>query len=244
MRIAIVTDIHEDFEMLEKAFAQIRTIGYDLFVCLGDITGYAPKYYNHQPNANACIDLLRAHAGIVLAGNHDLFSSKKLPSYHLERNIPHNWYDLSLEQRYAHSKNLWLYEEEILPNLSTQNQEYLNGLKEWCTVDSGTRKILLSHYFQPDLTGVGRWFPYRIGELRPHFKFMNECGSTLSFVGHCHPDGFTLVSKLFWSMPSFEKAKIKQKPRIVLCPPIVSRVRKSSFIIFDSLKNEVVPYNI
>jgi predicted phosphodiesterase len=243
MRIAIITDIHEDFPMLEKAYQTLKTNGYDLMVCLGDITGYATEYYSHNPDANACIDLLRQKADIVLAGNHDLFTSQRLPSYHLDKNIPQNWYELTLQERYKISENtIWLYEEEIFPVLTPENEVFLNSLDEWCVIDTGNRKIIFSHFLQPDLTGVGRWFPYRVVELRPHFRFMEENNSILAFVGHCHPEGFTVVSKLFWSVPSFSPIKIKQKSKIVLCPPIVSTKNPSSCLIFDTNTNEIIPY--
>lgn len=243
MRIAIISDIHEDFRMLEKAITSLKSIGYDQLVCLGDITGFATEYYTHAPDANACIDLLRENADIVLAGNHDLHSSQRLPSYHLNKNIPLNWYDLTLEQRFAFSNNtLWLYEEEILPSLTPENEQFLRNLKEWCTIDLGDRKILFSHFLQPDLSGVSRWFPYRIHELRPHFRFMKECDCSLAFVGHCHPEGVAVVSKLFWSSPTFNAVRLKKKPRIVLCPAVTRGNKISGFAIFDSARNEITPY--
>lgn len=243
MRIAIISDIHEDFVMLEKAIGTITNAGFDKLICLGDITGFAKEYYTHTPDANACIDLLREKADIVLAGNHDLHSSQRLPSYHLQKNIPHNWYDLSLKERYALSNNtLWLYEEEIIPTLAPQNQDFLNGLKEWCALEVDGRKIIFSHFLQPDLSGVGRWFPYRIHELRPHFRFMKENDCNLAFVGHCHPEGATVVSRLFWSSPTFNSVRLKLKPRIVLCPAITRGNKMSGFIIFDTTRNEITPY--
>jgi 3',5'-cyclic AMP phosphodiesterase CpdA len=101
MRIAIITDIHEDFEMLEKAFAKIRSLGYDLLVCLGDVTGFAHQFYDHPPDANACLDLLRANAHLALAGNHDLFTAHRLPSYHIHNGIPGNWYELSFQEQFS-----------------------------------------------------------------------------------------------------------------------------------------------
>lgn len=241
MKIAIISDIHEDFVMLEKAFERITKIGYDILVCLGDITGFAPEYYTHSPDANSCIDFLRQKADIVLAGNHDLYSSQRLPSYHLEKNIPKNWYELTLEERYRISNNsLWLYEEEIEPQLSPINVQYINNIDEWCVHKIDSKKILFSHFLQPDLSGIGRWFPYRVHELRPHFKFMDEQNSSLAFVGHCHPDGATLLSKLFWSDPAVGTIKLGHKPRIVLCPAIVRNRKSSGFIIYDSTSNEIV----
>jgi predicted phosphodiesterase len=242
MRIAIISDIHEDFQMLEKALDILKVVGYDMLSCLGDITGFAPDYYTHNPDANACIDLLREYADIVLAGNHDLFSCQRLPTYHLEKNIPTNWYELTLNERYTLSNNtLWLYEEEVIPTLSPTNKAFLAKLHETKVIDNGQGQILLSHFLQPDLAGIGRWFPYRVGELRPHFKLMKESGCSLAFVGHCHPEGPTILSKLFWTSPSFESTKISKKARIVLCPAIVRSAKPSAAIIFDSSTNELIP---
>lgn len=243
MKIAIISDIHEDFVMLDKAYKRLSKNGYDILVCLGDITGFAPEYYTHTPDANSCIDFLRQKADIILAGNHDLYSSQRLPSYHLEKNIPKNWYALTLKERYELSNNsLWLYEEEIDPKLTAANEQFLNNLEEWCVLDTGIKKVLLSHFLQPDLSGIGRWFPYRVHELRPHFKFMDEQNTPLAFVGHCHPEGATLVSKLFWYDPAVGTIKMGHKPRIVLCPAIVRNSKSSGFIIYDSIENEITSY--
>ncbi len=244
MRIAIISDIHEDFAMLEKALAILKSVGYDMLVCLGDITGFAPEYYSHNPNANACVDLIRDKADVVLAGNHDLYSTQRLPSYHLEKNIPHNWYELSIEERFNLSNNtLWLYEEEVDPVLSAENEDFLKNLKETYVLEVGQRKILLSHFFQPDLAGISRWFPYRIHELKPHFKLMEEMNCTIAFVGHCHPEGLTLVSKLFWSTPILGSVKVGYKPRIALCPAVVKGKKPSGCIIYDTNLNEIISYN-
>ncbi|MFP4555290.1 MAG: metallophosphoesterase [Bacteroidales bacterium] len=242
MRIAIITDIHEDFEMLEKALDALKTSGYDILACLGDITGFAPEFYNHTPDANACIDLLREFADIVLAGNHDLFSAQRLPTYHLEKNIPLNWYEFTLNERYALSNNtLWLYEKEVKPNLSPENEAFLARLHETKVIDNSHSQIMLSHFLQPDLAGVSRWFPYRVGELRPHFRLMKECETNLAFVGHCHPQGPTILSKLFWSAPNYKKTKVSRKTRIVLCPAIVRNAKPSAAIIFDTSTYELRP---
>lgn len=245
MRIAIISDIHEDIVMLERAMAILKSVGYDMLVCLGDITGFAPEYYSHTPNANACIDILKEHAHIVLAGNHDLYSAQRLPSYHLEKNIPHNWYELTIEKRYELSNNtLWLYEEEVEPELTPENEKYLHNLHEWFVFDADGKKILFSHFLQPDLSGIGRWFPYRVGELRPHFRFMEELGVTLGFVGHCHPEGTTLLSKLFWPGPAIGNLKVGYKPRIVLCPAIVSGGKPSGCIVYNAKTNEISSYSL
>ena len=179
---------------------------------------------------------------IVLTGNHDLYSARRLPSYHLEKNIPLNWYDLTPNERNARSNNiLWLYEEEIMPILSPENKAFLANLSETKFVENGQSQILFSHFLQPDLAGISRWFPSRVTEFRQHFKFMEENNANLSFVGHYHPVGTTIVSKLFWSPPCFNTTRISQKPRIVLCPPVVRTTNSSTCLIFDTVSSVLTP---
>jgi predicted phosphodiesterase len=245
MRIAIIADIHEDIAILEKAYKVLQSKGYDVLVCLGDITGYAREFYDHKPDANACIDLIKDKADIVIAGNHDLFNSQRLPSYFREKNIPENWYNLSaIERKELANNSLWLYEEEVIPTLSSQNMQFLKELKEHVVYDTGDYHILFSHFLKPDLSGISKWFPYRIRELKQHFEFMEEGGAKLAFVGHSHPNGVTLAGKLFWSAPRFEPFSIKNNHRIIFCPPLAGGRKSGSFIMFDSSSFEITPLYI
>lgn len=242
MRIAIVTDIHEDFQMLEKAFGKLHSLGYDLLVCLGDITGFAPPYYDHPPDANACIDFLRQNAHFSLAGNHDLFSVQRLPSYHLEKKIPHNWYELSLaEQASLTGDKVWLYEVEVVPQLSPENRHYLETLPESKVLDTGRKKILFSHFTQPDLSGISRWFPFHTGELRQHQRLMKELDCQVAFAGHCHPQGISLAGKFSWVETGFSPARINHSPKIVFCPAIVNGRNPSGFVLFDTESGIITP---
>ncbi len=245
MKIAIFTDIHEDFIMLEKAYNKLNSIGYDLLICLGDITGYTPEFYNHQPDANACIDLIRENADMVLAGNHDLYSCQRLPTYHLDKNIPENWYELTNEQQSIIAKDsIWLYENEIIPQLSLENYNFLCSLEEWSYDDTDDLQILFSHFVYPDLAGIGRWFPYQIKELKPHFKLMEELECQLAFVGHFHSEEVIIANKFFWSAPCIGTVKIKPKQRIILCPSIVGNGKSGRFTIFDTKTNKITPHHI
>ncbi len=243
MRIAIISDIHEDFESLEKAFERMRRVGYDLLVCLGDITGFASEFYSHKSNANACLDLIKQNAQIALAGNHDLFTSRRLPSYYAEKAIPENWFELSISQQQLLTGNkLWLYEDEVLPILTPDNLQYLQSLHEWEVLDTGTKKILFSHFVKPDMAGVSRWFPWQAGQMRQHFKFMEELDCRLAFTGHCHPEGLSLVSRHLWSKPSFEKTTLNNSPKIALIPALVNNGKcVPGFIIFDAVTGQISP---
>lgn len=63
-KIAIISDIHANFQALTAVLESIDNLGIEDIVCLGDVVGYGA-----QPNE--CIDLLRKRDIPTLAGNHD-----------------------------------------------------------------------------------------------------------------------------------------------------------------------------
>ncbi len=65
MRYAILADIHSNREALEAVLEDIELRGgAEEIWCLGDIVGYGP-------NPRECLELLRQHNHICVAGNHD-----------------------------------------------------------------------------------------------------------------------------------------------------------------------------
>ena len=65
MRHAIIADIHANLEALEAVLAALERQGSGELWCLGDIVGYGP-------DPQACLELVRRRATVVVAGNHDL----------------------------------------------------------------------------------------------------------------------------------------------------------------------------
>jgi predicted phosphodiesterase len=65
MRVAVVSDIHGNRHAFEAVLADIAATGADELWCLGDLVGYGAE-------PDACVELARTHAGVCLAGNHDL----------------------------------------------------------------------------------------------------------------------------------------------------------------------------
>ncbi|HHS51086.1 MAG TPA: metallophosphoesterase [candidate division Zixibacteria bacterium] len=63
MKIAVLSDIHGNLPALEAVLDDARTVA-DEIVCLGDIVGYGASPVE-------CIELIRATASLVVAGNHD-----------------------------------------------------------------------------------------------------------------------------------------------------------------------------
>jgi predicted phosphodiesterase len=64
MRYAIISDIHGNVEALNAVLNDIKSRAVDSIVCLGDIVGY-------YPDPEACIELVKKHATLCVAGNHD-----------------------------------------------------------------------------------------------------------------------------------------------------------------------------
>ncbi|NOZ48514.1 MAG: metallophosphoesterase [Chloroflexi bacterium] len=71
MRVAVLSDIHANRVALEVVLRTIETLPIEQIWCLGDVVGYGPE-------PAACVALMRSHADICLAGNHDLALVEKL----------------------------------------------------------------------------------------------------------------------------------------------------------------------
>jgi diadenosine tetraphosphatase ApaH/serine/threonine PP2A family protein phosphatase len=70
MRYAVISDIHANQEALQTVLSELASIArrtgepFDGLWCLGDLVGYGPE-------PGDCVDLVRAHTDVVIAGNHD-----------------------------------------------------------------------------------------------------------------------------------------------------------------------------
>jgi predicted phosphodiesterase len=62
--IAIISDIHANYDALRAVFETIDQLKADSVICLGDIVGYGPEPV-------ACVDEVRKRCAITLCGNHD-----------------------------------------------------------------------------------------------------------------------------------------------------------------------------
>ncbi len=67
MRIGIVTDIHDEVELLAQALAAIRTAGVDAIVSLGDTS----DLYGRWQKLASVATLLKDHGVVGVWGNHD-----------------------------------------------------------------------------------------------------------------------------------------------------------------------------
>src|SRR6056297_1277165 len=177
MKLGLFSDVHEDIESLEKGLAILDKAMCTHLICLGDITGFSNKYYPYEStkDANSCINLIRKNCSVVISGNHDLFSAKKTSQFRAGIQYPENWFELNIEERKKMlPKEIWLYEDEIFPDLSPENIEYLSALPEYHIMKTATHKILFSHFLYPDISGSLRKKIDDIDDYKNHFNFMLE----------------------------------------------------------------------
>lgn len=242
MRIAIISDIHEDITNLKKIIKLIELSNCDEIICLGDICGFSIPYYtyHHSRNASQCIDLIESNCKYSCIGNHDLYAIKKLPINCYSFNYPKNWYDLSYFERHELANNeVWLYEEnELTALLSRKNIDYLRNLPEYITTEIDGIKIMFSHFLFPDLTGCTKKFIDNREGFDTHKSFMDKEGIKLSVFGHMHPSGIVYCTDNYFGMTR-KVLNLDNSIKGLSIPCVSSNERDSGFTIIDT-KNMTV----
>ncbi|MDH5762429.1 MAG: metallophosphatase family protein [Nitrospinota bacterium] len=205
----IFSDLHSNLESLEKFIEVSKHIPHDQKVCLGDIVGY-------NTNPNECVDWVRDHVDIVLAGNHDYAVAGKT--------------DTSYFNPYAMEACLWTRE-----NLTEENIEYLGSLP----IRKEQNGILWVHSspFEPD-----QWHyvnnQYDGEENFPYFE------TEWCFLGHSHkpvilekkPDG--LVEAVYGGAVHHWEHKLAEECRYIINVGSLGQPRDGipspCFVVFDS----------
>lgn len=239
MRIAIITDIHEDVISLKNALSKIEKLNCDEIVCLGDISGFSAMYYNYlqSRNAHECLKLLKENCNHILIGNHDIHAAQIIPQSCSFFDYPSNWYELDYHDRQElGGQLLWLHEEDDLDPLYKQSDiEFLKTLKEFAVSELDNFNILFSHYIYPNTSGLKREFYTYKNEFQQHFNFMEAQASTISFTGHAHTNGCFIATKQKFREKGYKKFQIvSDEPVCIGIPPITGQRKRSGFCIFDT----------
>jgi len=220
VRLAILSDIHEDYESLSKIVGLAEARGFDKLICLGDISGFSRPYYKYgeSRNASACLALLREKCDIIIAGNHDLHAAGKDPE------LP----DILKGQ------DTWQHELDLDPGYSKEDISFLATLPFYEILTTPAGNILFSHYAYPNLSGFVKGFYYSEKEFREHFAFIQEHNCSISFIGHAHPRGFYKVHPKGFKHYRYRSIKITSFPALIGIPPATRHEHRSSFCIFDT----------
>lgn len=243
MKIAILTDIHEDIVNLRFAFRKINKLKCDEVICLGDISGFSVPYYDYYKtrNASECLKVIRTNCLHVVLGNHDIHAAKIIPENCTFFDYPDNWHDLDYHTRRKLAKDiLWFHEEDDLdPLYRTEDIQYLRSLPEYVTMNAGDTNILFSHYIYPNLSGLKREFYSYKNEFKQHFQFMKENNSSVSFTGHSHIKGCFSATGKKYKTHGYKSFNIDNEECCIGIPPVTSLQRKSGFCIFDTNERTV-----
>jgi predicted phosphodiesterase len=237
MKLGLISDVHEDIISLEKGLDLLHENKCDQIVCLGDITGFSPRYYpyTNEKNANACIELIRAHCSLILSGNHDLFTAQRVTAFRAGIEYPDNWFDLPYEERRTLlEKKVWLYEDEVLPDLTAENIAFLRSLPEYFIMHEDGYAILFSHFLYPDISGSLRKKNDDIADYRDHFLFMRKNNCILSFSGHMHVGGFEVLNRNGLRNFRFGKRKLKYRMTFIGLPSVARGRTKNGVTVFDT----------
>jgi len=244
MKIAIVTDIHEDYRSLLKAEALISREGCDAIACLGDMVGFSVPFYHYFDTRNgaACVDWVKANCRWAVIGNHDLYAIRKVPEAEVRGfEYPQNWYHLPYGERLELSEGrLWLYEDhELSALLGAEQHQFLAGLPSWLIIEEDDTRCLLSHFIAPDLTGSACEFLLNTHDLQHHYAWMQQQGCTLSFSGHIHANGLMRMVSGYPELTSFGKT-IHPQPFEWIGTPCISESKGiQGFTVWNTKTNSV-----
>ncbi|MBN1950679.1 MAG: metallophosphoesterase family protein [Bacteroidales bacterium] len=243
MKLALISDIHEDVVNLKLALYKLEKQGCDEVVCLGDISGFSVPHYRYfdTRDAHECLRLVRENCRLVVLGNHDLQAAGRLPAYCPDFNFPANWYSLDYHQRKELGyKKVWLYDhDELDPLYTLADKEYLSSLPEFGILEAGNRKLFLSHYVYPNLSGSLLDFYHTAPEYRKHLEFMNGKGCRLGFGGHFHAGGLTIATHEKLLRRGFRRKVKPPADSVILVPSVAGNKMNNGFCIFDTDEDTV-----
>lgn len=159
MKIALLSDIHGNLAALEPALEAVLAARPDKIAVLGDLIGY---YYD----AAAVIELVRAHADIVIRGNHERIYADMLEG---------RSDGAAYRAKYGSSLDL------ALETLTKPQNQWILNLPDRFTAEIGGKRLHFAH--EAPNVGGGYLYPDSTGEM-----FDAALPDTVDalFCGHSH----------------------------------------------------------
>jgi predicted phosphodiesterase len=238
MIVGFLADIHEDIDSLRLALDVLKEHQCEMIICLGDIVGFTLPFYHYiqTRNAEACITQVREHCVVSVAGNHDLYATRRIPEHTAAFEYGAHWYELDYSIRARKARNrIWLYEDnEIPPAIGSASLEYLKSLREIEQVSLGGLSCLVSHFCYPDFSGSTIFFPSEAFHLKKHFQFLRERGCVLGVSGHGHPEGCLIVDQEDFRLHPFGTIPLTREVQWIVTPCVARTSRANGCMILDT----------
>jgi len=244
MKIGIITDIHENYDMLTEALRQAEMHKCDEMACLGDIVGFDRRYYRYgaKRSAKRCIEIVNSSFRWVVAGNHDLFAASRYPLHSDGFEYPDNWFRMNpLERKLVSGGKVWCYEGDEMNDLGDSEIAYLESLPEYIITSEPGIPCLFSHYVFPDVTGSTTLYVERKRHLKHLWEFMETNSLKYSFTGHSHElfAGFayrknSAFSRAIHNIPG-SSFKLGHEMLMTVLPALTGERGRTGFTILDSI---------
>jgi predicted phosphodiesterase len=247
MKLGIISDIHENAEVLTRALKLAEFLKCNELICLGDIVGFDVRFYKDEVkrSARSCVELIRSNCRWTVAGNHDLFAAGRIPEYTNGFDYPAEWFMMESAGRIkAANGKVWCYDQDATNDLGEKEITFLKGLPEYLTFTDRGASCLFSHYIYPDLTGSTTQYVERNYHMKGHWKFMKDQNVKYSFSGHSHTifAGFAYERSIYGSggylkaIHSIPSNRFNLGSEIVMVhlPPLSGEKGRSGFSVFDT----------
>ncbi|HJZ39580.1 MAG TPA: metallophosphoesterase [Bacteroidales bacterium] len=242
MKIGIVTDIHENVEMLHAALKLAAVHHCDEIACLGDIVGYDQRFYRYSNNRSAktCLGLIKSNCRWIVAGNHDLFAAGKFPAYSNGFEYPENWFTLDAAERKSLSRGkVWSYESEASNDLEEEDILFLKSLPEYIALPLDNIACVFSHYIFPDFTGSTTRYVERNNQINGIWEFMEHQQVKISFCGHSHNMftgfGYKKAGSFTGAIHVIPQSSftLGDEPVVIVLPALAGEKGRAAFSIMD-----------
>ena len=240
MRIAVLTDIHEDIVALRSALGKAYKKGYDQMVCLGDISGFSAPHHSHynSRDAHGCLSYLRENCSVIIGGNHDYHAAGVPAPKECGFTFPANWYEMDLFEREVVSEAMvWLYDDELTPWYTGEDIEFIAKLPAESIIETGTVRICLSHFIYPNLCGVKNGFVGDKEDYMAHLDYISSKGCSVGVAGHMHPRRLSLITNGYIETAgSGSTLSIPASPCVIMAPAVTGDRGAISFIDTEKMK--------
>ena len=236
MKIAFISDIHEDIQNLEKSLVMAEKSGCQKIICLGDIFGYGLHQNKHyrQPDFDMLYSIVRKHVDMIVLGNHDVHHLGRIPDELKNNPVPDNWFDLYFDERSKIAGDkVYLHQDDIPPAMNSRAMNFFRKFHYFSQHEFAGEKVFLSHYLYPNLSGTVSGFYLSPGEMSAHFDYLRQQSVRYSFCGHGHPNGAVMCYPHIMRIENMGSFHLKKTPVAIICPSISKSNRFSGFITFD-----------
>ncbi len=178
--VALVSDIHSNWEAFTAVLADIDVRGIERIVCLGDVVGYGP-------NPRECLDAVRQRCSDVILGNHDYATLYEPSRFNVGAEEAVFWTRRTLEtdDEPARIAERWGF----LGSLDIRKVVHDNdrGDQDLLLVHGSPRRPINEYLFPDDLHNA----PNKLSACFERFRHV-------CFVGHTHTPGvFTSRMEFF-----------------------------------------------